>query len=110
LKEGGHRVEAGGSPGDSISLGLSPRLPLTVLVAPLTTNAQPPKKGHRIGVPQQCERALGSTPFGGLLRQGLRAISAGRRGREPVIEYRSAEGHDERLPALAAELVQLQGR
>jgi putative ABC transport system substrate-binding protein len=70
----------------------------------LTVRAQEPAKVARIGV------------LGGDLARAPRAVAAFRQrltelgyieGRNAVVEYRSAEGRPERLPALAAELVAL---
>jgi ABC-type uncharacterized transport system substrate-binding protein len=71
------------------------------LMTPLVTDAQRPGKIPRIGY-------LGDTPGPHVeaLRQGLHDIGY-LEGQNLVIEYRSAEGKDERLPALAAELVGL---
>src|SRR5712691_7843404 len=88
-------------------VGLVATLALTVLVAPLTTNVQPPKKVHRIGVLLSNASALWAQPLLAAFRQGLRDLGYVE-GQNLVIESRSAEGHDERFPALAAELVQLQ--
>jgi putative ABC transport system substrate-binding protein len=82
-------------------------LALTVLVAPLTTDAQSPKNVHRIGVLLTNASAPWFQPLLAAFRQGLRDFGYVE-GQNLVIEYRSAEGHAERLPALAAELVQLQ--
>jgi putative ABC transport system substrate-binding protein len=76
-------------------------LALGFLVAPLATDAQQLRKIPRIGY-------LGETPGPHVdaLRQGLHDLGY-LEGQNLVIEYRSAEGKDERLPALAAELVGL---
>jgi putative tryptophan/tyrosine transport system substrate-binding protein len=76
-------------------------LALGFLVAPLAADAQPLRKIPRIGY-------LGETPGPHVeaLRQGLHDIGY-LEGQNLVIEYRSAEGKGERLPALAAELVGL---
>jgi len=79
-------------------------LALGILWASLAVEAQQPTHVHRIGV-------LSAGPAGpgpGLeaLQQGLRDLGYVE-GQNLVIERRSAEGHDERLPALAAELVHL---
>jgi putative ABC transport system substrate-binding protein len=79
-------------------------LALASLAAPLATEAQQAAKIARIGYlaanlaasPQLLEAFL----------QGLRDLGYVE-GRNVVIEYRSAEGKLERLPALAAELVAL---
>jgi putative tryptophan/tyrosine transport system substrate-binding protein len=76
-------------------------LALTLLVAPLAAGAQQLRKIPRIGY-------LGETPGPHVdaLRQGLQDLGYVE-GQNLVIEYRSAEGKNERLPALAAELVGL---
>jgi putative tryptophan/tyrosine transport system substrate-binding protein len=81
--------------------GLIVMLTLGVLVVPLATNAQRPGKIPRIGF-------LGDTPgpHAEALHQGLHDVGY-MEGQNLVIEYRWAEGKGERLPALAAELVQL---
>jgi ABC-type uncharacterized transport system substrate-binding protein len=69
---------------------------------------QPPPKKYRIGV-------LGNVPLSdpggarlwGEFELGLRDLGY-QNGRNIVLEHRSSEGHYERLPALAAELVRLQ--
>jgi putative tryptophan/tyrosine transport system substrate-binding protein len=75
-----------------------------LLAAPLSADAQPTGKVYRIGF------LVTATPneTGHLLK----ALSEGLRergyveGRNVVFELRFAEGRQERLPALAAELVQ----
>ncbi len=80
-------------------------LALALLAAPLPTEAQPPGKVYRIGM---LERTSPETNAGNLegFRQGLRALGYVE-GKQFVIEYRSAEGRDERFPSLAADLVRL---
>jgi ABC-type uncharacterized transport system substrate-binding protein len=81
-------------------------LSLVILVATRATTAQPPTRVPQIGVlsPQRSTEppTVQREPFA----QGLRAL-----GWEPgaslLIEHRYAEGEVDRLPALAAELVQL---
>ena len=87
------------------SIGLAVVLTLGVLWAPLAVEAQPPDKVYRIGV---LERASPTVNVANLesFRQGLRALGYVE-GKNLVIEYRSAEGHDERFADLAAELVRL---
>src|SRR5215471_5629048 len=82
-------------------------LTLAVLVAPLAADAQPPEKVHRIGVLLSHASALWAQPLVEAFRQGLRDLGY-IEGQNLIIEYRSAEGHNERLPTLAAELVQRQ--
>ena len=74
---------------------------LSLLAVPLTSQAQPARKVSRIGY-------LGDLPGPHVeaMRQGLHDIGYFE-GQYLVIEYRWAEGKAERLPALAAELVQL---
>src|SRR5678809_1539473 len=88
------------------------RNPIIVLLIGLTlasvhlADAQQPTKVSRIGY------LTGTTPDGQLdrieaFRQGLRELGYVE-GKNIVIEWRSAEGKLDRLPALAAELVSLQ--
>jgi len=85
-------------------IGLAVILAVSVLHAPLATDAQSAAKIARIGW-------LGSHPGGNALYpeaflQELHDLGYVE-GRNLVIEYRSAEGKLERLPALAAELAAL---
>ena len=78
---------------------------LLLLAAPLAADAQPTGKVYRIGL------ILTATPneAGHLVKaldEGLRELGYVE-GRNVVFERRFAEGRQERLPALAAELVQL---
>jgi putative ABC transport system substrate-binding protein len=76
-----------------------------LLAAPLAAEAQQPAgKIPRIGL-----LSLGSpsSPFVEPFRQGLRELGYVE-GRSISIEYRWAEGRDERLPGLAADLVRLE--
>jgi putative tryptophan/tyrosine transport system substrate-binding protein len=80
-------------------------LALSLILAPLAVEAQPPAKIPRIGV------LSGGTPavFAArheAFRQGLRELGYVE-GKNIVLEYRYAEGRQERLPSLAAELVRL---
>ena len=73
--------------------------------APLSSGAQQPAKVPRVGYLGDSSPAL-EKELVGAFRQGLRDLGYVD-GQNVVIEYRSAEGKRERLPALAAELVAL---
>src|SRR5438128_134764 len=89
--------------------GLIITLVLGVLVAPLATDAQP--RGHIpvIGLLRPGEPSADSDPKSSLsaFRQGLRELGYVE-GQTIRLEYRFAEWQWDRLPSLAAELVQLQ--
>jgi len=87
------------------SIRLAVVLTLGFLWAPLAVEAQPPDKVYRIGV---LERTSPTVNVANLesFRQGLRALGYVE-GKNLVIEYRSAEGRDDRFADLAAELVRL---
>jgi putative ABC transport system substrate-binding protein len=72
---------------------------------PLAARAQQPERVRRIGFLSGTTRPVSfeSSYFGGLL-QGLRELGYVE-GRDFVIEWRFAEGRNEVIPALAAELV-----
>jgi putative ABC transport system substrate-binding protein len=80
-------------------------LTLSLLAAPFTVTAQERSKVPRIGILTPAAGA--STPLWEAFRQGLRDLGYVE-GQNIVLEYRFAAGQNERLPALAAELVQLQ--
>jgi putative ABC transport system substrate-binding protein len=80
---------------------------LSLLAAPLVTVAQPAGKVHRIGWLSPGLPRLDHDPPVDAFRQGLRALGYVE-GQNLIITYRWAEGKIERLPDLAAELVQLQ--
>jgi putative tryptophan/tyrosine transport system substrate-binding protein len=82
------------------TLGLLVTLTLGFLMAPLAAEAQLPAKVACIGL-------LDYAPFWEPFRQQLRDLGYVE-GQNIVVEYRPTEGRRERLPALAAELVQLQ--
>ena len=84
------------------TIGLMLTLALAILVAPLATEAQPPTKVARVGM-------LGINPRSGVhwvaFEHRLRELGYVE-GQNLVFEFRSAEGHAERFPDLAAALVQ----
>jgi ABC-type uncharacterized transport system substrate-binding protein len=82
------------------AVGVFITLTFVILAAPLTAPAQQPVK--RIGYLAQVTRA----PLVEAFRQGLGELGY-HEGQNLAIEFRDAEGKPERLPALAAELVQL---
>src|SRR5215471_8080924 len=89
-------------------IGLIMTLILSLLTAPLTTDAQQPTKVYRIGrlsigSPPGSE-PTGPDPSAEAFRQGIHNLGYAE-GENLVIEFRSAEGNAERLPTLAAELV-----
>ena len=87
------------------ALGLM--LPVFILIAPLTAEAQPAGKVWRIGyLDQGSARQPASRRYLEALRQGLRDLGWDE-GRNIAIEVRYAEGKTDQLPALAAELVRL---
>ena len=81
----------------SVTLGL--------LAAPLTAEAQQAGKVYRIGMLERTQPATNAANFEAF-RRGLRELGYVE-GKNLVIEYRSAEGRDERFAALATELVRL---
>ena len=86
------------------TVGLMLTLALSLLVAPLAIEAQPPTKVARIGL--LIPGASLPRPSVETFQQGLRDLGYVE-GQNLVIEYRYAEHHLERLPDLAAELVRL---
>ena len=78
---------------------------LGVLLTPLASLAQEPKKIPRIGFLSAVSPSTISARLDAF-RQGLRDLGYVE-GKNIVIEWRSAEGKSDRLPGLAAELVRL---
>jgi len=81
------------------AIGLIATLALGLLLAPCSATAQAPVTVHRIGV-----LATFDWPPFEAFRHGLRDLGY-REGHNLVLESRWSEGQDERLPALAADLV-----
>jgi|RhiMethySRZTD1v2_1073278.scaffolds.fasta_scaffold422971_1 putative tryptophan/tyrosine transport system substrate-binding protein len=88
------------------TVGLVVTLALVRLLLSPTSGAQPATKVYRIGWLSAGTRPSGSVTAIGAFQQGLRDLGYVE-GQNLVIEQRYAEGDDERLPALAAELVRL---
>ena len=76
-----------------------------LLAAPRGAWAQPARKAHRIGFLGNSTAAFEANLVGPF-REGLRELGYVE-GRNLVIEYRWAEGHYDRFPALIAELIAL---
>ena len=76
-----------------------------LLAAPLAAQAQQAGKVYRIGILEAIPAAQNAANLDAL-RRGLRDLGYVE-GRNLIIEYRSADGHAERFPALASELVRL---
>jgi ABC-type uncharacterized transport system substrate-binding protein len=89
------------------TVGVMVTLTLSILAAPLVTAAQPATKVYRIGRLSAGRPLPASNAYEEAFRQGLHALGYVE-GQNLVLEYRYAEGSAERLPDLAAELVQLQ--
>jgi len=87
------------------SIGLAVVLITGLALAPILLDAQPPDRIYRIGVLERTPAMTNAANLDGF-RQGLRALSYVE-GKNLVIEYRSADGRDDRFPELAAELAQL---
>ena len=73
--------------------------------APRALDAQQPETRHRIGLLERTSMAINAANVESF-RQGLRERGYVE-GTTYVIEYRSADGRDERFPGLATELVRL---
>src|SRR5947209_16087162 len=84
-------------------IGLAVILAVGFFAAPLAVEAQQAAKVPRIGI---LRSGSPPDPFVEALRQGLRELGYAE-GRNITLEYRWAEGRDERLAGLAAELVRL---
>jgi putative ABC transport system substrate-binding protein len=86
-------------------IGLAVILAVSVGLALIAVDAQQADKIYRIGMLERTRPATNAANLDGL-RQGLRALGY-IEGKHYVIEYRSADGRDERFPELAAELAAL---
>src|SRR6266571_962303 len=86
-------------------IGLAVALTLSLALAPFSARGQQPAKVPRIG--------FLASPSATFFLTRLNAFQAGLRdlgyveGKSIIVEYRFAEGKEERLPDLAAELVRL---
>ena len=89
------------------AVGFIVPLTLSLLAAPLTVTAQQRSTVPRIGILIPGPSTEASTPLWEAFRQGLRDLGYVE-GQTIVLEYRFAAGQNERLPALATELVHLQ--
>ena len=85
------------------AVGFIVPLLLSLLVVPLAAAAQPPGQVYRIGylAPAPPSARVWEALLDGLRERGYRE------GRNLVFERRFSEGHAERFPELAAELVRL---
>jgi len=89
------------------AVGFLVTLTLSILAAPLAAAAQPPTKVYRIGRLSWGSPLPESGPNLRAFRQGLRDLGYVE-GQNLVIEDHYAEGSQERLADLAAELIRLQ--
>jgi putative ABC transport system substrate-binding protein len=87
------------------AVGCLVTLTLSLLAVPLATTAQPRGKPPRIGVLEPGPQAR-PAPCLFAFQQGLRDLGYVE-GQNILLDYRYAEDQPDRLPALAAELVQL---
>jgi putative tryptophan/tyrosine transport system substrate-binding protein len=87
------------------AVGFIVTLTLSLLAAPLATTAQPRGNIPRVGVLEPTSQVR-PAPCIFAFQQGLRDLGYVE-GQTLLLDYRYGEGHADRLPALAAELVQL---
>ena len=80
-------------------------LAFLLLFAPLAAEAQPTGKARRVGMLETRSTALNAANIDAL-RKGLQELGY-KEGQDFEIVYRSSDGHDERFPDLANELVRL---
>ena len=88
------------------AVGLILTLALAILMAPLAVEAQPPMKVPRVGLLITAFAPSQPSPILGAFEQTLHDLGYVE-GRNVILEYRYAEGSEERLRAQADELVQL---
>jgi putative ABC transport system substrate-binding protein len=86
-------------------IGLAVVITLNLFLAPVAVDAQPPEKVYRIGMLERTSKTLNAASLDGFLR-GMQELGYVE-GKHFVIEYRSADGLDERFPDLAADLVRV---
>jgi putative ABC transport system substrate-binding protein len=86
-------------------IGLVVVMTLNLLLAPLAVDAQPSERVYRIGMLERTSKTLNAASLNGFLR-GMQELGYVE-GKHFVIEYRSADGLDERFPELAADLVRV---
>ena len=77
----------------------------SLLAAPLAADAQKAAKVYRVGMLETRSTALNAANIDAF-RQGMLELGY-KEGENLQIEYRSADGHDERFPGLATELLNL---
>jgi len=77
----------------------------SLLAAPLAAGAQPAGKVHRLGMLETRSTVLNAANIDAF-RQGLLELGY-KEGQNLEIVYRSSDGHDERFPSLASELIRL---
>jgi putative tryptophan/tyrosine transport system substrate-binding protein len=77
----------------------------SLLAAPLAADAQKAAKVYRVGMLETRSTALNAANIDAF-RQGMLELGY-KEGENLRIEYRSADGHDERFPGLASELLNL---
>jgi putative tryptophan/tyrosine transport system substrate-binding protein len=88
------------------AIGLLVTLALTLLVTPLAADAQTPGQVSRIGILASGASTPRRAPSFEAFRERLRELGW-REGQNFTIEMRWAEGSEERLPELAADLIRL---
>jgi len=90
---------------DSWTMGLGVLAIALILLTPVAARAQQAGRVSRIALLSSASPSAGADRLLAF-KQGLHALGY-EEGRNLIIEYRWAEGRDDRLPALAADLVRL---